>query len=76
MGDMKVEMKTVIDDKCLPWRFPIWQTATAWLLCDRFKIPGWGWGVFWTLIAIVWIATIGMVMKQNKKAIPGFGEEA
>lgn len=27
--------------------------AAAWLLADRIGLPGWGWGVWWTLAVIV-----------------------
>lgn len=64
----------VIHEKCLPTRLPIWSTATAWLLCDRFHIPTWGWGVFWTLHALLWVVCIALVFAQEKRVVPGFGE--
>jgi len=30
-------------------------TAVSWLLLDRIGAPGWGWGVFFTLIALFWV---------------------
>ncbi|WP_257311155.1 hypothetical protein [Geothrix fuzhouensis] len=67
-------MPTVIDDKCLPYRLPLWHSVAMWLLCDRLKIPSWGWGVFWTLQVIIWTAAIVYTIGQKKKMLPGFGE--
>lgn len=69
-----MKMPTVIDSTCLPWKLPIWNTVTFWLLLDRFKVPGWAWGVFWTLMGISWVTAIIMIIGQKRKALPGFGE--
>lgn len=71
-----MKMPTVIHENCIPYRLPIWQTISLWLFCDRFRIPAWGWGVFWTLQGLIWAVAIVMVFGQKKKMIPGFGEEA
>lgn len=54
-----------IHPKYLPTRLPIGMTAVAYLLCDRFDVPAWAWGVVGTLFAIIWIGSIvGMVKNE------------
>lgn len=51
-----------------PWP-PATATAVVWLILDRFHVPGWAWGVFWTLTALIWIASIfvlGMAIHDKK----------
>lgn len=33
-------------------------TTVGWLLFDRIGIPSWGWGVFWTIFALLWASAI------------------
>ncbi len=37
---------------------PTTTTAAGWLLMDRLHAPAWGYGVFWTLIGLVWLVII------------------
>jgi hypothetical protein len=49
----------------LPARFPIVATVAWWLLMDRLHMPPIGWGVFYTLAAIIWGASIFAVFNQD-----------
>jgi len=53
-----MQHQDVIHWKNLPSRWPIVHTALTWLLLDRFHAAGWIKGVAWTLIGILWIASI------------------
>lgn len=48
----------VVSVKFLPTKLPLNTTIAGWLLLDRLGIPGWGWGVWWTVVVLVWIAAI------------------
>ena len=44
----------VINPKNLPLRPPLIGTLVWWLVFDKLDVPGWGWGVMGTLLAVVW----------------------
>lgn len=68
--------KNVIDPDCLPMRSPLLFFATLWLLLDRLGIPSWGWGVYWTLFALVGILYVSSQFEVNHEKLPGFGEQS
>jgi len=37
-------------------RSPLIATLVWWLVLDHINAPGWAWGVFYTLLVIVWFA--------------------
>lgn len=51
--------------KCLPPRFPIVSGAVGWLLLDRFAAPGWAYGVWWSLIAVVVAAHLMKLARET-----------
>lgn len=55
--------------KYLPIRPPIQFTALVLLVCDRFTLPGWAWGVVGSLLVLIWIAAI-VRMVQTKWVKP------
>lgn len=71
---MKATQVKVIHASNIPARLPIWATITGWLFFDRLNIPDWGWGVFWTMAALVWIGCIILVWKQERAHVK-FEEE-
>jgi hypothetical protein len=48
----------VISQLNLPTPLPISFTIAVALLLDRAHAPGWLWGMFFTIMAIVWIIAI------------------
>jgi hypothetical protein len=54
-------------------RPPILLTAVVWLLLDRFAVPGWAWGVFYTLNTSLWIVWLIAVLHQEDKPLDGYG---
>ncbi len=46
-------------------KFPIWPTATGYLLLQHFNSPEWVYGVACTLAGIIWIACIVSIWKQE-----------
>lgn len=61
----------VIAWKNLPTRFPTYQTVLAWLLLDRFHVPGYVYGIVGTVLAFLWVGSI-MMMCKEEKAEPTF----
>lgn len=53
-----MEFRNVIDPRQLPYRPPILAILVYFLLLDRFDAPGWLWGVYLTLSAILLIGWI------------------
>lgn len=72
---MKKE-KFVIDPSCLPSRSPIGFFVIIWLVMDRGAVPGWAWGVYWTIFALA--VTGWLVAKWGEKSerVPGFGDKS
>jgi hypothetical protein len=61
-----VKTKKVVAYENLPARLPIWISLTAWLLLDRFKPPGWVWGVVGTIFAFLWIVSIVDACREER----------
>jgi len=57
--------RKVIHPKRLPSFLPITPTAVGYLILDRFAAPEWGWGVFWTVAAIIWICILTDVLTRE-----------
>lgn len=52
--------RKVLAHKCVPLH-PIrvlYPAAVQWLFLDRFGAPGWLWGVFWTLNALMFVVIV------------------
>lgn len=65
--------RTVIPWDALPTRLPTMPTAVAFLLLDRFKAPGWIWGVAGTMIVLWWVSCIISVATNKTKPLAGYG---
>lgn len=63
----------VIRYKNLPSSLPINFTVCTWLLMDRFPVPQWAWGVWATLLFILWVVSIIGLLTQ--KTVDIFEEE-
>ena len=61
-----MKKRIVLDHNCLPSRLPIWTSATAWLLLDRFSPSGWVWGAVGCFFLLLWIVAIWAVVTQEK----------
>jgi len=67
--------KIVIDRDCLPTRSPLTFLIMVALFLDRFKeVPGWVWGVYGTLAAILYAGFLVSLHQEKERKIPGFGE--
>lgn len=51
-----MKSRKVISGRNLPMRSPLIATLVWWLVLDHINAPGWAWGVFYTLLVIVWFA--------------------
>jgi len=66
----------VIDRKCLPARSPLTFLAVVALIMDRYgSVPGWAWGVYWTLGALLYAGYWAALWREKCRVIPGFGEQ-
>lgn len=62
----------VISWKNMPARLPIWTTATAFLLLDRFKANGVVWGIAGTIFFFAWIVSIIQMFRENRVDMTDF----
>lgn len=53
----------------LPSFLPINFTACGFLVLHYFNVPGWAWGVWWTIAALIWIVAIIQVFKEEEITI-------
>lgn len=67
--------RNVISRRCLPTRLPLMETILMWLVLDYTHAAGWVQGVLWTLVALLWIGAALVLLDQDQKPLPGFGEE-
>jgi hypothetical protein len=47
-----------------PLSLPLGSTMLGWLFLDRFKAPGWAFGAFWTVMALLWVVAVGLVLAR------------
>jgi hypothetical protein len=65
--------KKVISYKNLPQSLNFYGIVTLWLLLDKFNIPQWGWGIYWTIVVL---GTIGVFINiYNEEKIDIFNKE-
>lgn len=50
-------------------KFPVINFLALWLLCDRLKIPEWGWGVYWTAVGFVVMVLIFDLIKYEQEEV-------
>jgi hypothetical protein len=63
---MEEEKQTkVIKRKNLPSRPPLLLTAVLYLFLDKFNAPDLIWGILGTLMAIIWVAVIYSMVKED-----------
>lgn len=56
----------VIHPNNLPTRPPILLTAVNFLALDRLQPPGWIYGVTYTILALLWIASIFLIVREKR----------
>ena len=61
----KRKTRKVLQQNNLPTKLPLWQTAVAFLLMERFNAPEWLWGVFGFFFFIVWCTNIYSLVTQE-----------
>ena len=67
--------KIVIDRDCFPTRSPLTFLAVVALILDRYgSAPGWAWGVYWTLAAILYAGFLVGSHQEKERKLPGFRE--
>lgn len=55
----------VIAWRYMPARLPVGFTALWWLVMERIDAPGWAWGMFWLVLAVVWAISIFLLFTQR-----------
>lgn len=58
-------MPKVISPKNEATKLPLWSTLISWLVLDRTQPPQWVWGVVGTIFALIWIASIVGIIRQE-----------
>jgi len=61
----------VIKRSNLPIRLPIFPTAVAFLLLDRFHAVGWVWGAVGTVFLLAWIGIFVAWVKEDEVELDG-----
>ena len=64
-----IQERKVISNMQLPSRLPIGTTIVTMLAGKAWSFPDWGWGVVWTLLAILWVLAIIAVVNQKSVEI-------
>lgn len=77
MTILGIEMgkRNVISRNCLPTRLPLMETVILWLVLDFTRADGWVHGVSWTLAALLWVVVVMVMLAEDSKPLPGFGDE-
>jgi hypothetical protein len=65
----------VIKRKHLPTNLPLGTTAWSWLLLDRFEAGGIVWGVWGTMVALLWLASL-LAIRDEDHRVPLWSDEA
>jgi hypothetical protein len=47
----------------IPDQWPLFHTITMWLWLDRLHVSAWVWGVFWSNVVLLWIASAILIFK-------------
>ncbi len=64
-----MKSKKVISSKNLPVRLPIFQTATMYLLLDKFHWQEWIMGALGLLCLLLWVVSIGYLFTPEETDI-------
>lgn len=50
----------------LPTKLPGMTTVVCFLAIDVWEIPGWGKGIIWTLLALIWIGAAINLYREKR----------
>lgn len=65
----------VIHPSCLPSKFPLTTFGLLTMYLDQYHtLPGWAWGVYGTLVALLLAGFALMALDETKRHLPGFGD--
>ena len=64
-----------IHPRCLPVRNPFNFLSICGLLLDKCDAPGWAWGAFGTIAALLVAAFFTIHAKEKWRDVPGFGKD-
>ena len=70
-----MKRSTVIKSSSLPRRSPLGLAILFWLLLDRLGVPGWAFGVLWTLVGLLVLIWVISFKTESAQDVPGFGEK-
>lgn len=71
-----MKARQVVAFKAMPWSMFgwAWRAAVLWLFMDRYHAPGWAYGVFWTVWAIMGL-TAGILAWTQEEWMPQFADK-
>lgn len=58
----------------LPTRPPLIASILFYMALDVYDAPGWAWGVVGTLVFVLWVGWLILLLQQETKPLPGYGE--
>ena len=64
-----MKKKSVVTWKNLPMRPPALFTIVILLCLKVYQLPGWVYGVLWTLTGLLWVAWIIALFTEEQKTI-------
>lgn len=56
-------------------RAPVMGSVVMYMWLDLYHAPGWLWGVMGTLMSVIWIGWVVVLLKEETKPLPGYGEQ-
>lgn len=62
---MKKNSKKRISPKNLPTRLGFGTYIMFWLLLDRFNVPDWAWGVYWTVVVLFICVSVTIIYEEH-----------
>lgn len=71
-----MKKQTKIKQSSLSMRSPLSFAVLYWLLLEHLNAPEWAYGVYWTLVVIIFIAYIVSFFTESLRDVPGFGDRS
>lgn len=60
-----------------PIRAPGLTSIVAYMAMDLYpSMPGWVWGVVWSILAVLWFGWAIIFWAQTAKPLPGYGDQS
>ena len=71
-----MKKQTKIKSSSLRMRSPVASAVLYCLMLEHIHAPGWAYGVFWTLAAILVLVYFVSFFTEVERDVPGFGDRS